>query len=126
MAETEVQLCDDLDGMCDNPAEDGRSKCSACRKRRQRAKRREYEKKHPEKKLGRPRLPPGAPVAAYHAAPVEALTAKGIELADADTSAEADSKFKNIKEQFRNLLRRAIAKREAKKSRTTTNPRSTP
>lgn len=137
-SEDEPQLCDEGNGMCDKPVEKGRSKCSAHRKRRQRLEKRSYQKKHPDKKLGRPRLGNvtvgsmnlgpdlSGPVAPYNKDPLEAIAAKGLELADVETDAASDDKFHYIKEQLRNALRRAIAKREAKKSRTTPNPRSTP
>lgn len=107
--------CTGDNGDCERPVFYGED-CEAHRKRRLRLAKRTYEKKRPEKQLGRPRLEnPRGPVRVHMPTPSKALERASLELADAEAEM-SETKFAYVKERMRKVMQRALLKRMAKKS----------
>lgn len=103
-------LCSGDNGTCPNPAREG-SLCWGHAKRRRPSR----QKPAATSGLGRPKLPPGAPIEPRARNPLQALARSGRELADADAEMSND-KFQNVEERFRGALRRYVAKWHSKRS----------
>lgn len=110
---TEEQRGECSVGTCGKPVEKS-GLCAAHRKRAQRKKKRDAVG-DPPRSVGRPRVNHWDPVKEHAANPLQAIERAGLELADADAELSA-TRFSYIKERLRSALRRAIQKREAKKS----------
>lgn len=107
--------CTGDNGDCERPVYSGED-CEAHRKRRQRLAKREYQKKHPSKQLGRPRAAdPRGPVRVQLPSPTKALERAALELADAEAEM-SETKFAHVKERVRKLMDRALQRRLLKKS----------